>query len=121
MAELDLQAQIAELRVAFAQSIPERLEELDDSVTALEALSSETSIADIIEAYVLITRSAHKLNGTASTFGFPFVGGKAAEMEAYLEKLQNDNQNPDSQTCDKIKVFAAEIREIAIADPDVPL
>ena len=121
MAEQDLQAQIAELRVAFAHSVPVRLGELDDSITALEVLSVETSATDIAEAFGLITRSAHKLNGTASTFGFPIIGGKAAEMEAYLEEIQGVNQIPDSQIFDRIKIFAAAIREIAVADPDVPI
>ena len=121
MTDSDLQAQIAALRVSFAHSIPERLQELTDSLQSLSEITTDNTSEELDTALHLINRCAHKLNGTAATFGFPEIGAAASDMEDYVVELQKVAEYPTESMLEKLAEHSNNIRTIAAADPDVTL
>lgn len=95
MADLspDFAKKLEELRARFVERFADRLEHMerhfanlvcskgaDDTLTALKAFRAE----------------AHKLTGTAGTFGFHEVGSAAAEIESYCDALIADGKLPSA-------------------------
>lgn len=65
---------LAELRRGFAARLRERVEELDAAVAAVDDRQAA--------AVARVEHLAHKLAGTAGSYGFHEVGEIAAELEA---------------------------------------
>lgn len=75
---------LAELRQGFATRLRERVQEVDSAVAAVDDRQS-TAVAKV-------EHLAHKLAGTAGSYGFHEVGEIAAELEALCEAGFDTNE-----------------------------
>jgi HPt (histidine-containing phosphotransfer) domain-containing protein len=72
-----------ELHARFAVSLRERVAELDALVEAARTGPLEATLAQALAA-------AHRLAGTAGSFGHPAVGQAAAELEVALGRVRDE-------------------------------
>lgn len=84
----DVQARFSALRARFAASLRERL----DRLAALVAAAREGSPEGLAEAMVL----AHRLAGTAGSFGHVEAGEAAAVLEDALRRISEGSADPSA-------------------------
>lgn len=72
----DLEDRMAALVTSFANALPARVKALEDSFTLVAACGDGQ-----LEALQSLQAVAHKLAGSAGTFGFPEISGEARSME----------------------------------------
>lgn len=95
-----LQERLAALKVSYAVKLPERLNELEAAVTFFT--NSETP--DLArQALKAIHAQAHKLAGSAGTFGFAAVSDAAHHLDIYSSSFIEEGDSPTPEQCDKIK------------------
>ncbi len=71
---------LGELRLSFAQRLGRRLEELNQQVVHAHTDPTQGALAAAIS-------TAHRLAGTAGSFGFVEVGEAAAGLERSLQRI----------------------------------
>lgn len=81
MVDTDMGAKYQELRQRYAQSLPNRLEELKDSWNRLQHVNWDNKTLSLME------RCAHKLSGSGTTFQFPGISERAKILESQLQHL----------------------------------
>lgn len=75
--------QLQALRVRYAQQLPNKLDELEQSLAQLLAHPSDE------ETLVTFHRQAHTLTGSGATYGFPSLSQCARELEICLKACLN--------------------------------
>lgn len=79
----ELEQHIAALRAKYAERLDGRLRELEQALTALESFP-DVDAAVAAESLDTVIRLAHRLHGTAGSYGFPEVGLAAGRIEEVL-------------------------------------
>lgn len=85
----DVHARLSALQARFATSLRERLDRLEALVGAARAGAAEGALA---EAMVL----AHRLAGTAGSFGHVEAGEAAAVLEDALRRIAEGSADPSA-------------------------
>jgi chemotaxis protein histidine kinase CheA len=80
--EEELERKLAALTAQFAERLPVRLEAMDK---AFQGLASDAGEA--LTALKALRNEAHKLSGTAGTFGFEDLGTAAQALEEFCDPL----------------------------------
>jgi diguanylate cyclase (GGDEF)-like protein len=99
----DLQAALGALRDAYAASLPAKLDELAVQYRALSADNGSQSLQ-------LLHASAHKLAGSAGTFGFEDTGNAARRLEHILREWMAAAHVPDATDLGSLEPILAEMR-----------
>jgi chemotaxis protein histidine kinase CheA len=81
--EEELEQKLAALKTRFAERLPLRLEALDQALQGLGASDAGEAMA----ALKALRNEAHKLSGTAGTFGFETLGLAAQALEEFCDPL----------------------------------
>lgn len=81
------QSRLRELRARFGASLRERLDRLDSLLEAARSGSAEGALAQALVA-------AHRLAGTAGTFGHIEAGEAAAALEQALQRIAEGSPDP---------------------------
>ena len=79
-----LDAELSELRSAYARELPEKVQSLSAAVARAQSSSGDRSV--IKDA----ARQAHRLRGTAGSYGYETVSQLAAEIEEGLLAAATD-------------------------------
>jgi chemotaxis protein histidine kinase CheA len=87
----EIEAAFLELRREFALTLPAKLRELEESVRGSRARPSDKA------AWELARQTAHRLRGTAGTYGFEEEGEAAGVIEDALATLAQPQTDPDAQ------------------------
>jgi chemotaxis protein histidine kinase CheA len=80
-------SRVLELRARFGASLRERLDRLEALVWAAQRGSAEGALAEALVA-------AHRLAGTAGTYGHAEVGEAAAVLERALGRIAEGSSDP---------------------------
>ena len=94
-----LQRRLAELRDRFVAGFAERMSMMQVGAGQLAGASSAD---DGLAALKIIRTEAHKLVGTAATFGFASTGDSAAELEASCDALIEIGALPSSDERERL-------------------
>jgi HPt (histidine-containing phosphotransfer) domain-containing protein len=86
-----LQRRLAELRDRFVAGFAERMSTMQGGAEQLEGASS---LDEALAALKVIRAEAHKLVGTAATFGFALAGDAAGVLEASCDALIENGAMP---------------------------
>ncbi len=108
----DLQAQLAALRTAFGDGLPERIRDLEAAAAGVAAPLDDNGFA----ALKNLCDHAHKMSGSAPTFGYTTVGDCAYELEMICETILADRDNPSPSNIGDIEPLVAKVRAAAEAD-----
>jgi len=79
----DLTAQLADLRKVFADALPSKLDTLSEAVSAAQMDPAHIEVAHML---------AHRLHGSAGSYGFEAVGHAAAGLEDLLADVFENRQ-----------------------------
>lgn len=80
----DFDRKLAELRLRFSEGLAARLQEME---TAFAGLAGNGAADGRLASLKALRAVAHKLTGTAGTFGFDAIGKAAAEIETQCDDL----------------------------------
>jgi diguanylate cyclase (GGDEF)-like protein len=100
-----IQARLRALADTFGEELPRRMQQIVDS--ARSALGEETTI----EAVRALRHHAHKLAGSAATFGFHHVTACAKRLEHALDAVLEEKRIPTREERRQIRMFVAELSE----------
>ena len=101
----DWRARLSELRVAYAQHLPERIAAIE---AAWQGALGETDVGQALQTAV---RLAHNLVGSAGTHGFADVSTSARQLEHRLNELQERGVPPSEATAGEIEEMLAALAE----------
>ena len=87
----DIRAALAELRAGFLEGLEERFTGME---TALEALSAASDANAARDALATLRQVAHKMAGSAGTFGLDALGLGAEDLERTCMDLEEQPQPP---------------------------
>ncbi len=105
---LDLQAKLSSLKKIYAEKIPEKVDEIEQSWEKLK-LTPEDS-----ETFQLLHRQVHSLSGTAATYGFTEIADKAKTMEMLIQdKLTQDPLTWTAEAIDGVNACYFELEDSA--------
>lgn len=109
MTALDkLRKKLQRLAEAFAKELPGRVSSLEDAVTKARAEGEHA------EALLEARAVAHRMKGTAGTFGFAEVSAKASEIEATADgMLQEKTYSAVDPRWDSIQARLGSLRRLA--------
>ena len=85
----DARARLSALQARFVTSLRERLDRLDALVHAARSGSTDGALAEALVA-------AHRLAGTAGSYGHVEVGEAAAALEAALQRIAEGSPDPSA-------------------------
>ena len=109
-----LQGRLAELRDRFVKGFAERMSTMQGGAGQLDGASS---VDEALAALKVIRAEAHKLVGTAATFGFAPAGDAAAELEASCDALIENGAVPSPDDRNRLNdQIAAVGRETPISN-----
>ena len=89
----ELQRKIDALRQAFSQSLAERLAALD---SVLAELRADAPLAGQAGAVRMMLEQAHKIAGSAGTFGYAEVSAVASEIEVLCDRILKGEHGADT-------------------------
>ena len=98
----DSQAKLAALEATFAAKLPDKIREIEDAV------------GDSLEA---VRGLAHKLVGSAGTFGFSNLGYTAQKLELFCQSLTEKNKKPSDDDFKQINEWISMLCECAKIAP----
>lgn len=104
-----LEARLAKLREGYAARMSEKLDTLDVAVRSVTG--QHASAADVERLWGL----AHKLAGTAGSYGFAPLGEVVSEMASLLEPFRSHG-DPPRPVCDGLALLMAEARRLSQDD-----
>jgi chemotaxis protein histidine kinase CheA len=81
--EEELERKLAALKAQFTERLPLRLETMDKAFQGLGA----SDAGEALTALKALRNEAHKLSGTAGTFGFEDLGTAAQALEEFCDLL----------------------------------
>jgi HPt (histidine-containing phosphotransfer) domain-containing protein len=79
-----IQAAFAELRVEFAGKLPDRIEAVSRAIRAAGAAREDGELRDAARSV------AHKLRGSAGSYGFPEISAAAGRIEEAFVDLRGE-------------------------------
>ncbi|MBI3538292.1 MAG: diguanylate cyclase [Chloroflexi bacterium] len=106
-----LEKQLRELRDAYAQALPDRIQNI---LVAWQTLQANWEKASLRALYRLV----HSLAGSGATFGFRALSSAARESELYLQGLLENPHLPSSEQITQISALVQEIKRAAEIQPD---
>ena len=106
-ADEELQAKLKALRDAYKVSLDVRLDEID--ATLDRPLAADGGNAEDLN---ILPALAHKLTGSAGTFGLQAVNDIAGELEALCESLVKEEKDASAEV-DRITELASNLRKAA--------
>lgn len=115
--------QIKTLKDEYEAILPERLDELN---SAFDDIPEDIRAAAARPALETLYGLAHKLTGSAGTFGFMAIGEAAERLEAHCQSLLEDAPDAADDAADStvarghetIAGLVASVRAAAGQDPD---
>ncbi|MEK7244711.1 MAG: CHASE domain-containing protein [Pseudomonadota bacterium] len=108
-----LREQIAKLKAGFAERLPARLAE----IAAAQSAFVNTQGAARAAALKALVGHAHKLAGSAGSFGFPELGNASRELDIHGAELLKSGAPLDSGAAERIAVLVARIMAFSPAPP----
>ena len=103
----DLDAKLAELRAAYASRLPDKLAELERALEAARAAGRASPEHHVAK------RLAHRLHGTAGTYGLTEVSDEAGLIEDELECMANTGND----SWPAVEAALARLRSNSETDP----
>jgi diguanylate cyclase (GGDEF)-like protein len=100
-----IQARLRALADTFSHELPRRMQQIAE--TARSALGEPTSV----EAIVSLRHHAHKLAGSAATFGFHHVTACAKRLEHALDEILEADRVPTAPERRQIRMLVSELSE----------
>jgi len=110
----DLEQRLAALRATFADSLVERLADLD---AALDVVDSSDDWEKTGPALEEIEGIAHRLGGAGTTFGFPDISRIGKELEELAEALRKAGVLPTAEDRECLHAMAGALHESAKKGP----
>ncbi|MDA1099898.1 MAG: response regulator [Proteobacteria bacterium] len=90
---------LAALRLSYASNLGDNLAEL----TAMaDLIAAEGAKVGVIKALSDLRAKAHRLAGSAGTFGFPDLGEHARNLELFCQAIVERNSRPSTRECGEI-------------------
>jgi len=106
----EIARKLAELKATYISQLGERVGNLNTALAGLSADSEfglqETSIEDL-------RFHAHKLSGTAGTFGFPELGNAGATIEQICEGLIVAKSAPSQEQVTELQALVKQCLSLA--------
>jgi HPt (histidine-containing phosphotransfer) domain-containing protein len=91
-ADEDLQTKLKTLQDAYRDKLDARLDEVDTALNSLRA--SDGSTAEDLDTLLAL---AHKLTGSAGTFGLPAVSDAAEKLETLCASLVDEGKDASAE------------------------
>ena len=105
----ELEKKIASLRASFVERLVGTTEEVND---VLNTIMAATNDGDRQVALQSLNLTAHKLAGTAGTFGFSELGVAARRIEANCTSIIDGNESPSQIFYDDLQAFLSEMSAV---------
>ncbi len=103
--ERKFEEKLADLKLQYAKRLEEKLQEFE----RLSVSMTSGSVDDDGSILTEIQQNAHKLAGSAATFGFPELGDAAADLEEFCVHLTAGGgpvgQDQRDQVAERISAF----------------
>jgi len=90
--DADLKRKIDELKRSFVEGLGARLSEIEG---ALERLRQDAPLMDQKDILRIILEQAHKIAGSAGTFGYGELGVTASEIERLCDRILKGKHGAD--------------------------
>lgn len=100
-----IQARLKELGEAFLEELPRRTEDIAQA--AKNALAQGAGLAESKE----LRHHAHKLAGSAATFGFLHVTTLAKRLEHLLDSIMAEERGPQGEELKQVRMLVSELSE----------
>ena len=111
--QVDFEAALNQLRLAFANKIPDKVAAIRQQWEALQAQPADAN------AFQLFYRSVHTLNGTGATYGFTELANQAEAIELIIIELKDRRPAWPAETISGIESEIATLEKLAsIASAD---
>ncbi|GAC1336341.1 MAG: hypothetical protein NVSMB23_00910 [Myxococcales bacterium] len=110
-------AAMAQMRTDYARDLPGKIDALAEGVAAARAAPGDDAVRN------RMTTLAHRIAGTAGSYGFPEVGSACAQVEELLLSLAGTGEEASPATWDAVEVACATMLAAAARtaqDPGVP-
>ncbi|MFW5849696.1 MAG: Hpt domain-containing protein, partial [Spirochaetota bacterium] len=104
-----IQARLRALAETFASELPGRVRDVEES--ALRLLEAEATLAEVED----LRHHAHKLAGSAATFGFHHVTACAKRLEHAVDEILGDERTPNEDDRERIRALVSELGDAARA------
>ena len=101
----DLQAKLAALRTQFGDGLAERMRDLEAAADGIAAPLDDNGFAAVKN----LRDHAHKMSGSAPTFGYTTVGDCAYELEMVCEAILADRDNPSPSNIGDIEPLVGKV------------
>jgi HPt (histidine-containing phosphotransfer) domain-containing protein len=107
----ELKRKIAALKASFAVTLNSRLSEVEAS---LARLRGDAPLADQKDAVKTLLEQAHKIAGSAGTFGFAQVSVIASQTEQLCDSIIKGSHGADAPALGDLSAKVAALRENAV-------
>ena len=108
MSKDDLAQTLAKLRADYAAHLPQAVAQMEDLWRSLVAAALPSSrLAEL-------TRMAHSITGSGTTFGLPDASRAARELELYLEAFAESGRLPGPAEQETVSALLAALRQAAV-------
>jgi HPt (histidine-containing phosphotransfer) domain-containing protein len=104
-----LQAQLLELKRAYARQLPDKVAKVEEACRAFLAAPREELVAS--NAY----RLAHSLAGSSGTYGYPELCAAARSAEALLKESLESRSPLSPGRRDELAAHLSRLKELATA------
>jgi HPt (histidine-containing phosphotransfer) domain-containing protein len=105
----ELEKKIASLRASFVERLAGTTEEVND---ALSTIMAATDDGDSQVVLLSLNQTAHKLAGTAGTFGFFDLGIAARRVETNCTSIIDGNEALSQNFYDDLQIFLREMSAV---------
>ncbi|HEY9871132.1 MAG TPA: response regulator [Candidatus Obscuribacterales bacterium] len=95
-AEQDLQDELDKLRREYASKLPDKLDDLRRAVNAARERANESSLLNQAKSL------AHKIRGTAGSYGFTTIGERVGKIEEALTLLEKEERQDASELWNRV-------------------
>lgn len=106
----DIAEKLAALKLAYVGQLGERIGLLESACAEMSSDSDQDQNEKALEDLMF---NAHKLAGTAGTFGFPELGDKGAEIEIICEEVIAAKANLPQEKIAQLKQLIDNCRDLA--------
>jgi len=108
----ELEIKLAALKQNYIAQLDERIETLE---TALQDILAGSDFASAKEGLEQLAFHAHKISGTAGTFGFDVLGQKGADIEIMCDQFVKTEIIPSQAEKEELGELVAACRSMADA------
>ena len=103
---MDTRERELRLKKIYLETLPERLQELQDGMVALIDDANEQQLNQL-------HRIIHNLAGSSSTYGFESLGDKAGELEEWIEAFVDSKTLPTETDQAQFQLHLSELEKIS--------